>query len=82
MKMVLIAATLAASSPALANYYIVQNTDTSKCTISPRPTTATNLDKSAGLIGRERIVGSADSGFKSRNEALSAMRTAKDCKAN
>jgi hypothetical protein len=77
--MVLISAALATASPALAEYYIVKNTDTHKCTISPRPTTATNLDESAGLVGRESIIGSA--GFKSRDEALSAMRTAKACAA-
>jgi hypothetical protein len=68
------------ASPAFAEYYVVQDTDTHKCTVEPRPTKATNLDEAAGLIGRERIVGLA-TGYKTREEATHAMKIATACQS-
>jgi hypothetical protein len=66
--------------PASADYYVVQDTDTHKCTVEPRPTKATNLDEAAGLLGRERVLGPA-TGYKTREEAIHALKIAKACES-
>jgi hypothetical protein len=70
MKLAIAAAiTLAFSVPAFADFYIVQDSGTKKCTITEsRPTVTT-----------QKIVGPDGTIYKTREEASSAMKTVKVC---
>jgi hypothetical protein len=73
MKAKLIVASVvivAMASPALADYYVVQNTKTHKCSVAAKkPST-----KSKTLV----LVGDA---YKTKAEATTAMEAASECKA-
>jgi hypothetical protein len=61
------------ASPALAaSFYVVQNTKTHKCTVVLQKPSATS--KAYVLLG-------ADSGYKTKNEATTAMGTINECKS-
>ena len=69
----LIAATafVAFATPALADFYIVQDTATKRCTIvEQRPTTQTSV-----IVGNGQV-------YTSRTEAEGAMRTVKVCESS
>jgi hypothetical protein len=70
MKLLVAAAGFAAfATPALAEFYIVQETTTKRCTIvEQRPTTQTTV-----------VVG--DSRYTTRQEAEGAMKTVKVCES-
>jgi hypothetical protein len=70
MKLLVAAAGIAAfATPALAEFYIVQDTSTKRCTIvEQRPTTQTTI-----------VVG--DSRYPTRQEAEGAMKTVKICES-
>ena len=70
MNKYLLAATLVAfTSPAFADFYIVQDSATKKCTITEsRPTTTTM-----------KVVGPDGTIYKTREEASTAMKTVKVC---
>ena len=67
---VLMALTLPASAQMAAEFYVVQDTSTKKCTIvDKKPTTTTTV-----------VVG--DGVFKTRTEAETGMKTIKVCTTN
>ena len=68
-KYVLAAGLLAFATPAFADFFIVQDTATRKCTITEsRPTVATM-----------KVVGPDGTIYKTREEATTAMKTVKVC---
>jgi vancomycin permeability regulator SanA len=71
MKVLIAVAGLAAfATPALADFYIVQDTGTKRCTIvEQRPTTQTSI-----VVGGDKV-------FTSRTEAEGAMKTTKVCES-
>jgi hypothetical protein len=72
MKIGLIAAVAALTfaTPALADFWIVQDSGTKKCTIvEQRPTTTTTT-----IVGGNKV-------FKTRTEAESEMKTVEVCKS-
>jgi vancomycin permeability regulator SanA len=68
-KLLLAAVAVAAFvTPALADFYIVQDSSTKRCTITEqRPTTQTSV-----IVGNGTV-------YKSRTEAEGAMKTVKVC---
>jgi hypothetical protein len=61
------------ASPALAaSYYVVQNTKTHKCMVVLQKPSATS--KTFVLLG-------ADTGYKSKSDATTAMGTINECKS-
>ena len=70
-KLLMAAATLSIATPAFADFYIVQDTTTKRCTITEsRPTVATT-----------KIVGPDGTVYKTREEASTAMKTVKVCES-
>ena len=60
------------ASPALAaSYYVVQNTSTHKCTVVLQKPSATS---------KAYVLRGADTGYKTKKEATSAMGTINECK--
>ena len=76
MKRTLLLTSIAAicfASPALAaSYYVVQNAKTHKCMVVLQKPSATS--KNFVLLG-------ADTGYKTKSEATSAMGTINECKS-
>jgi len=72
MKLFVIATAIAGfATPALADFYIVQDTGTKRCTIvEQRPTTQTTVIVGDGTV------------YTSRTEAEGAMRTTKVCESS
>lgn len=71
-KMILATTLLAFATPALADFYIVQDTSTKKCTIvDKKPTTTTTT-----------VVGGDGKVYTTRVEAENAMKTEKICTSN
>ena len=68
-KYLLAAGLLAFVSPAFADFYIVQDTATHKCTITESGPTVTTM----------KVVGPDGTVYKTREEASSAMKTVKVC---
>ena len=70
-KLLLAAASIGAfAAPALADYYVVQDTSTKRCSIvEQRPTTQTSV-----IVGDGKV-------YKSRTEAEGAMKTVKVCES-
>jgi hypothetical protein len=70
-KLLLVAIAVAAfATPALADFYIVQDSSTKRCTITEqRPTTQTSVIVGDGTV------------YKSRTEAEGAMKTVKVCES-
>ena len=67
-RMLVLAAGLAAlATPALADFYIVQDSGTKRCSIVERPTTQTSV-----IVGDGKV-------YTSRTEAEGALRTVKVC---
>jgi len=68
-KLLLAAASMVAfATPALADYYVVQDSSTKRCSIvEQRPTTQTSV-----IVGDGKV-------YKSRAEAESGMKTVKVC---
>jgi hypothetical protein len=63
-----LAAVAAFASPSLADFYVVQDTSTKRCTIvEQRPTTSTTV-----IVGDGKV-------FTSRSEAETAMRSVEVC---
>jgi hypothetical protein len=62
----------AIASPALADFYIVQNNKTHKCSVAKNK--PSEKSKTVVLVG--------DTGYKTKAEATTAMGTADACKAN
>jgi hypothetical protein len=71
INMLIAAAGFAAfATPAFADFYIVQDTGTKRCTIvEQRPTTQTSV-----IVGGDRV-------FTSRTEAEGALKTTKVCES-
>ena len=71
MKLLVVATAIAGfATPALADFYIVQDTGTKRCTIvEQRPTTQTSV-----IVGDGKV-------FTSRTEAEGAMKTTKVCES-
>jgi hypothetical protein len=68
--LVVAAATAAFATPALADFYIVQDTGTKRCSIvEQRPTTQTSV-----IVGDGRV-------YTSRTQAETAMKTVKVCES-
>ncbi|MBV8753069.1 MAG: hypothetical protein JO328_09430 [Hyphomicrobiales bacterium] len=68
-KLLVAAVALSFATPAFADYYIVHDSTTKKCTITEsRPTVATT-----------KVVGPDGTVYKTREEATSAMKTVKVC---
>jgi len=72
MKKLVCAAVLAAFvTPAMADFYVVQDTATKKCTIvDKKPTVTTSV-----VVGDGKV-------FKTRTEAETGMKTVKVCTTN
>jgi hypothetical protein len=72
MKLLVVATAVAGFAiPALADFYIVQDTGTKRCTIvEQRPTTQTSVIVGDGTV------------YTSRTEAEGAMRTTKVCESS
>ena len=68
-KYLFAAGLLAFTSPAFADFYIVQDSTTKKCTITESRPTATTM----------KVVGPDGTVYKTREEASSAMKTVKVC---
>ena len=70
-KFLLAAVALSFATPAFADFYIVQDTVTHKCTITEsRPTVTTT-----------KIVGPDGTVYKTHEEAATAMKTVKVCES-
>ena len=70
IKLIVAAGIAAFATPALADFYIVQDTGTKRCTIvEQRPTTQTSV-----IVGGDRA-------FTSRTEAENTMKTTKVCES-
>jgi hypothetical protein len=68
-KFLVAAAALSIATPAFADFYIVQDSTTKRCTVTEsRPTTTT-----------VKIVGPTGTVYKTREEASTAMMTVKVC---
>jgi len=68
-KFLVAAVALSFATPAFADFYIVQDQSTKRCTITEsRPTTTTT-----------KVVGPDGTVYKSREEASTAMKTVKVC---
>ena len=68
-KLLAAAVALSFATPAFADFYIVQDSTTKRCTITEsRPTTTTT-----------KVVGPDGTVYKTREEASSAMKTVKVC---
>ena len=68
-KYLLAAALFAFTGPAFADFYIVQDTATKKCTITESRPTVTTM----------KVVGPDGTVYKTREEASGAMKTVKVC---
>jgi len=66
-KIAAVALLLAVATPAFADFYIVQDTSTKKCTIVDKKPTVTTTT----------VVGNGV--FKTREEAMTGMKTVKVC---
>jgi hypothetical protein len=76
MKKILLATVLGTgffATPALADFYIVQDTTTKKCTIVDKKPTTTTTTTTTTVVGGDGKV------YTTRTQAESAMKTEKIC---
>lgn len=67
-KLMLVAAFIAVASPAFADFYVVRDATTKKCTVvDKKPTVSTTTVVGDGTV------------YKTREEAMSGMKTVKVC---
>jgi hypothetical protein len=71
-KLILAAIIVAVATPTFADFYVVQNVKTKKCTVvDKRPTT-----KETTVVGGDGTV------YKTREEAMTGMKSVKVCESN
>jgi len=71
IRLIAAAVPLAFTTPAFADFYIVQDSATQKCTVmESRPTVTT-----------QKVVGPDGTVYKTREEASTAMKTVKVCES-
>ena len=72
MKKIIVAATaLGFATPALADFYILQDSETKKCSIAQSPP----------IVSSQTVVNPNGAIYKTQQEAAAAMKTAKACGA-
>jgi len=72
MKRIIVAAmALGFATPALADFYILQDTGTKKCTIAQSPP----------IVSSQTVVNPNGAIYKTEQEATTAMKSAKACEA-